>query len=286
MEDHDESGQAGGEDKEQRSDRPEEIGGGHEKPTERHQEGAEEPDGRVVHPRKRGSRSSSLRDPEALAKLEAAAEHAGLSLEGLVDLVADSGALTLPSDGLTQRFTVKELGIGLWTDLQKVAKDERPAWYGKLTPVQRRCIIVACKDRGFSSYAIGKDLGLTQDDVMRVWSKHADELGAQVVGMRLTTIAGQLHLAAERAQNGAMEKGDNALFWRIAKDVVKIYSDLGIVDRATHKIEVTHKFDEEKQVEIAAMVELEEKKKLRIEEIKRSEDEVVEDAPQIGDYDS
>jgi hypothetical protein len=260
---------------------PEDAGGSHP--------AADEPEvgvGRLVRPRRRGSKSSPLRDSEALAKLGVAAKAAGLTLEDLVNLVVDSGALTLPSDGITQKFTLKDLGLALWTDLQKVPKTVRCEWYKKLTPVQQKAVIVTLKDRGYASWTISTDLGISQDEVMRTWSKHADELGAQVVGMRLTTIAGQLHLAAERAQNGAAEQGDNRLLWQIAKDLVKAYADLGIVDRAVHKVEVTHKFDEQKQAEIDAMLELQDMERKRDEELKKIEVGSYDEAPPLEDYDT
>ncbi len=241
---------------------------------------------KVVRNRKRGRRSSPLRDPGSLAKLSVAAKAAGLTLEDLVNLVVDSGAVTLPPDGMTMEFTLRDLGLGLYTDLQKQPKPARAAWYGELTKTQQTAVVVTLKDRGYSTMLIGQELDVPQDEVMRTWNKHADNLGAQVVGMRLSTIAGQLYLMGERAQLGASESGDWSLFWRIAKELTKAYADLGIVDRAVHRVEVTHKFDEQKQEEIDQMLKLQDMERKRDEELKKIEVEVYDTAPDLEDYDT
>lgn len=241
---------------------------------------------KVIRNRKRGRRSSPLRDSGALDKLDVAADAAGLTLEDLVNLVVDSGALTLPSDGMTIEFTLRDLGLGLYTDLQKQPKPARAAWYGRLTKTQQTAIVVALKDRGHSSMVISQQLEIKQDEVMRTWNKHSDDLGAQVVGMRLTTIAGQLFLMGERAQEGAQGNEDWSLFWRVAKELTKAYADLGIVDRAIHKVEVTHKFDEQKQEEIDEMLRVRGMERKRDEELKKIEVEVYDAAPDLEDYDT
>jgi hypothetical protein len=117
--------------------------------------------------------------------------------------------------------------------------------------------------------------------VIRAWNEHADNLGAQVVGVRLNTIAGNLMVVAERVQQGAMEKRDFATVWRVQKEFTKVLQELGIVDRAIHRVEVTHRFDEQQQAELEAMVDLRDKKRRRAEEVKMAEVVMVSDADDV-----
>jgi hypothetical protein len=155
----------------------------------------------------------------------------------------------------------------------------RAKWFGGLAPNQKTAVIVTLRDRGFSSQVLAQEFRIPLMEVQQTWNKHADDLGAQVVGLRLNTIAGHLQLMAERATQGAMEKGDHAAMWRIAKELTKMLQEIGIVDRAIHKVEVTHKFDEEKKAELDKMLELERKKATQLENIKAIETVEVEGDP-------
>ena len=211
-------------------------------------------------------------DPNALKTVGAAAKAVGLSVEDLANLIVDAGITALPpSDGITGRYTLKDLGTRLWGTMQQEPRHMRAKWFHGLAPNQRTAVIVTLRDRGFSTQVISEEFKIALMDVQRTWNKHADDLGAQVVGLRLNTIAGNLQLMAERAQHGAMERGDHNALWRIQKEFTKMLADIGIVDRATHKIEVTHKFDEEKKAEIDALVEVEEKRRISQERIKQVE---------------
>lgn len=155
----------------------------------------------------------------------------------------------------------------------------RAQWFGGLAPTQQTAVIVTLRDRGFSSQVIAQEFKIPMMEVQRTWNKHADDLGAQVVGIRLNTIAGNLQLMAERATNGAMEKGDHNAMWRITKELTKMLQDIGIVDRAIHEVHVTHKFSEEKQAELDKMLSLERKKAAQLENIKSIEAVEVEGDP-------
>jgi len=236
---------------------------------------------RRARKRARGPRGSEseLLDHEARATLEAAAEAVDLSLEELVDLVADSGLLALPpSDELTAMVTLRDLGLKLWNSSQLIKRDQRASWFAELLPVQQTAVVCTLRDRGFSSSAIANDFGLDPNEVTKTWHRHADELGAHVVGIRQNTLVGTMQLAAERAMQGAAEKDDWATYWRIQKDLIGTLQSLGIADRAAAKVEVSHKFDEQRQAEMEKLLELERKRLLRGEEIKRIEVEVKTDA--------
>ena len=63
--------------------------------------------------------------------------------------------------------------------------------------------------------------------------------------------------------------------------MVKILQSLGIVDQAIHRVEVTHKLEDNKQAEIQAMLELEQKKNRRRIEIEKSNTETIDPVPQL-----
>ncbi len=230
-------------------------------------------------------------DPDAVKVVAAAAKAVKLSVEDLANLIVDSGITALPpSDGITGRYTLKDLGTRLWGTMQECPTHMRAKWFHGLTRTQQTAVIVTLRDRGFATQVIAEEFKLSQMKVVQTWNKHADDLGAQVVGLRLNTIAGNLQIMAERAMHGAMEKKDHAALWRIQKELTKMYGELGIVQRAAHQVEVTHKFDEQKKAEIDALVALEEKRRLSLENIKTVEATVVEgdDVPEEfkEDYDA
>lgn len=212
-----------------------------------------------------------LAERNVLELLERAAKHVGLeSAEELANLVVDSGVVAMPpSDEITDAYTLKDLGTRLWGTMQEQPKSSRASWFHGLSPVQKKAVIVTLRDQGFSSHVIAGELKVDLMEVIRTWNKHADDLGAQVVGIRLNTIAGNLQIVAERAQQGAMQKEDFSAMWRIQKEMTTMLQSLGIVDQAIHRVEHTHKFDEQKQVELNALLELEDKKRRRGEEVKR-----------------
>jgi hypothetical protein len=219
-------------------------------------------------------------DPDALAVVGSAARAVGLSVEDLANLIVDAGIAALPpSDGITGRYSLKDLGTRLWGTMQEHPPNMRAQWFGGLTTTQQTAVIVTLRDRGFSSQVIAQDFKIPMMKVQQTWNKHADDLGAQVVGLRLNTIAGNLQLMAERATQGAMEKGDHATMWRITKELTKMLQEIGIIDRAIHKVEVTHKFDEEKKAELDKLLELERKKAAQLENIKAIEAVEVEGDP-------
>ena len=216
-------------------------------------------------------------DPNAVRIVAAAAKSVGLSVEDLANLMVDGGITALPpSDGITGRYTLKDLGTRLWGTMQECSTHMRAQWFHGLAATQRIAVIVTLRDRGFATQVIAEEFKIPLMEVQRTWNKHADDLGAQVVGLRLNTIAGNLQIMAERAQHGAMEKGDHSSLWRIQKELTKMLQEIGIVDRAIHKVEVTHKFDEQKAAEIDALVDIAEKKRISQERIKTVEATVVE----------
>lgn len=212
---------------------------------------------------------SALLEPDALAKAKAAAEAVGLTVEQLGDLLVDSGLYAMPPDGVVQRFTLEDLGMRLWSTMQSVPRSRRYKWFEGLTVTQQSAVVVVLRERGFASATIANDFRIDPMEVTRIYNKHADQLGAQVVGLRLDTIAGHMQLAAERAQEMAIERHDPRAFWAVEKEKIGLMQDLGIVDRAVHKTEVTHRLDENQVQEIEQLANLRRKQEVRRNELQR-----------------
>lgn len=227
---------------------------------------------------------SFLTDPTVMTKLNAAAEAAGMTPEQLVNFIADSGLLALPpSDGTTHSYTLRDLGATLWTSMQKRSVTERRAWFHKLVPNQQKAVVVHLRHFGFSTMTVANELDFPLHRVREIWSQFADDAGAQVVGTRLNTIAGNLQLVYESAMEGLAQTGDHAGRWKMAKELAQAWQSLGIVERAVQKIEVTHKDGsiEEKSAALKKLLELEQKKQRRMEEIKQIEANVYEPEPEV-----
>ena len=209
----------------------------------------------------------ALASPELLAKLTRAADAAGVTLQQLADLVFEAGVKPVQTtDGITQVYTLEDLGMRLWGSMQAVPKTQRAEWFRQLVPKQQTAVIVVLRDQGYRTEVIARELELDPVDIIRTWNTYAGQLGAQVVGIRLDTIAGQIQMAAERAQEMAIAKADHKGDWSIEKDKVGILQTLGIVDQAVRRVEVTHKLDDQQRAELDALADLQAKKgKRRIE---------------------
>lgn len=228
--------------------------------------------------------ASALVDPAVGKRLALAAEAAGLaSVEELASLVVDSGAIALPpdGDGVTERYTLEDLGVQMRTQLSAVMPEDRPEWFDGLVETQRFALVSVLRARGYSSTSISNDFGIDPISVNKIYARYGDELGAQVVNVRLNTLVGQMQLAAERAGEGAMQKEDWGTYWRVQKEIIALLQSLGIVKKAIQKVEVAHTFDDQKSAELEALLELERKQQARRAEIKDAEFTVTDAVPAL-----
>lgn len=231
--------------------------------------------------RPRGKRTA-LVDPKAKSRLAAAAEAAGFeSIEELVDLVVDSGALSTLPDGVSEVYSLEDLGVQLRAQMSAVAPADRAAWFDELVETQKISLVTLLRARGYSSTVIARDFGINEIEVNKLYARYADDLGAQVVNVRLNTLVGNMQLAAERAQEGAMQKDDWATYWRIAKELIGLLQSLGIVKQAIRKVEVAHKFEDQQKAEVDALLELERMKRDRLEELEESKKDVEDEVPAL-----
>jgi hypothetical protein len=224
---------------------------------------------------------SALVDPKAKERLQDAAAAAGCTLEGLVNLVADSGLLGMPpeGDGVTETYTLEDLGAQMHAQMPPTHRD---SWFAhELVETQQVALVSLLRARGYSSVVIARDFGMTELVVNKIYARYADDLGAQVINVRLNTLVGNLQLAAERAGEGAMEKQDWGTYWRIQKEMIALLQSLGIVKQAIRKVEVAHHFDDQKQAELDDMLDLERMKAKRLEEIKTADFQVTDEVPQL-----
>lgn len=231
--------------------------------------------------RKPDLRILGLGDAQLMERLEKAAEAAGVStVEELVDLVVDSGVSARPPvDGLTQRFTLEDLGARLHAVAVTRPRSARAEWFDKLVPTQKTAVVTTLRHRGYSPLSISNDFGITELEIERIYSQNRTELGSQVLGIRLDTLVGRIWAAKERAQEMSMKKNDAATFWRIEKDATGVLQDLGVVKRAAHRVEVVDKAADVKAAALERLVSLAEKKALRRKEIAVVGAEVVEALP-------
>jgi hypothetical protein len=216
-------------------------------------------------------------------RLQKAADAAGLSLQELVDLAASSGfgSDAAQAPGLADRLSVKQLGHGLFVQLHNnKLPEDRAKFVRGLTPTQQEALVVHLRTEGRSTQTISSDLGLPHKFINQAFQKHADDTGRNLVSIRLSTILGATQLAAEKAAELALAKDDPSTFWRIHKDLVAILQSVGIVDKAAQKVdhEVSVKLGEdEKKAILDRMLEMREKQRLRVEEIKQADAELLQE---------
>lgn len=213
---------------------------------------------------------TALVDPKAGERLAAAAKAAGFaSVAELVDLVVDSGALSITPDGIGEVYTLEDLGVQMHAQMPVPA--QRVEWFAALVPTQQTALVTLLRARGYSSTVIARDFGIDEITVNKLYATYVDDLGAQVVNVRLHTLVGNMQLAAERAAEGAMRKDDWATYWRIQKELIGLLQSLGIVKQAIRKVEVAHKFEDQQKAEVDALLELERKQRMRREEIRKAD---------------
>ena len=220
---------------------------------------------------------SELVSDEAAAKVEKAAGAVGLSVEELTNLVADSGLMAKPpSDGITEVMSLQDLGKRLHTVAITHPVGERQKWFAGLLPTQKMALLTILRERGYATAVIAQEYGVAPMEVVEAHNQFADQLGKNVINIRLSTIAGNMQLAAERAQQGAMEAGDWSTYWRIQKELTMLQQSLGIADRAAQKIEIDSKISigiEEKEEEIKKIVAMAERGTQRRIEIDQAREE-------------
>lgn len=232
-------------------------------------------------PTKADLRILGLGDDRLMERLKKAAAAAGVAtVEQLVDLVVDSGVSARPPvDGLTERFTLENLGLRMWSVAVTKPRGLRAEWFEKLVPAQKTAIITTLRHRGYSALSISNDLGVPETEIEKTYAQNRTELGAQVLGVRLDTLVGQIWAAKARAQEGSAGKGDWATYWRIEDSSTKLLQELGVLSRAAHRVELTVKAADAKAAAVGRLSVIAEKRAVRRLELQTLDAEVVEELP-------
>jgi len=227
---------------------------------------------------------------DAMKVAAKAAASVGLTVQQLADLMVDNAITALPeTDGITEKYTLEDLGKRLWVQFSGQPRSKRAGWFDGLSDPQKTAVIVVLRDRGYSSIAIANDLQVSQDSIQRTWNAYASQMGSQVVGVRLDTIAGQLQAVYERASHMAADADDHNALWKIHREYLAALQSIGIVDSAIHRTEVTHKLDAGQMAELEKLASLRNKQGIRQAEIKlvESEDVKTDTIPSdVADHDS
>lgn len=216
----------------------------------------------------------------AKATLEKAAAAVDLTLDQLANLVVDSGVLAaLPQDGLTEQFSLADLGNHLTVSMGQMAKTARPTWFKGLSPVQKAAIVVHLRVNGCSVHAVSQEFVVHPDKVQNIYNEYVDKVGQNTTNVRLTMIVGQMTIVAERAQQGAMQKDDWGTYWRIQKELIANLQSLGVVDKAAHRVEVTHGLADRAKENIERLASLRMKQHARQREISVVSSETTDAVP-------
>tara|TARA_R110000803_G_scaffold48198_10_gene100115 strand:- start:9289 stop:10026 length:738 start_codon:yes stop_codon:yes gene_type:complete len=214
----------------------------------------------------------SVANPDAVAIAQKAADAAGLDLQGLADLLIDNGLVSMPPpNGIQKSYTLQDLGDRLWGAMQCERPSNRHTWFDHLSDPQKVALIVTLRTRGFTPLAIANDFNITERKVRDTFGAYANDLGAQVVGIRLETMVGNLQLTFERAMQMASEAGDFSAMWKFQKELVSTLQSIGIVERATQNVHHTHDLSEESLHELDELAALQNKKRVRLENIAEHE---------------
>lgn len=224
---------------------------------------------------------TALVDPDATKRVTEAAKAAGFrSVHELIDFIADAGLIGLPpADGITERYTLEDLGLRLWATMQARPIAKRAEWFHELAEQQQVSLVTVLRNRGFSCNNIARQFEIPERKVRQWWNKHADHLGAQVVGTRLNVIVGELQARAEQSIDELTRLGKPKEAFSVQKDFVGLLQNLGIVERAAQHVHHTHDVGEQTMQEIESLVAIREKKAAAQERVKSIDAEVIEEPP-------
>lgn len=215
-----------------------------------------------------------------MSKVQAAVEASGLTAAELLQ------ALTAEVDpreaaeqnAVTEDVTLAEMGFSLHQQLSRRDDDEQAEFFRGLTKQQQGALVGHLTNEGFAPSSIALSFGVPEVRVRELWEEFADKLGQRITGIRLQTLVGKMTASAEKLYEQAVKDRKLNLAWKIQTDTVKILQDLGVVDRAAYRTEVTHKLElsEDDEREMDELLELRRRRKEAIERVKRIDAEVSE----------
>jgi hypothetical protein len=202
--------------------------------------------------KRRAAPASLLTDPQAAARLEAAAQAAGLDLDGLAGLLIDAGLVRPEKDGIGEVLTLESLGSRMYAMMVEVSTEDQADWFKSLLKPQQVALIVNLRKKNFSSSTIAKTFDVGANTVSRIYNEYASSLGANVLEMRGSALAGiiqermesltEMIFTPDSEGGNSMSKTDQVrLAWSIMKEGVSLLAKLGLIEQAPTKIEITQK---------------------------------------------
>jgi len=231
-------------------------------------------------PSRKKTKSNPLADPSLRERVEEAAESIKMSPAQLLDALQKtlSPSEAQEHNGDVEDVTLDDIGRALTIQQNMLEDDEKREFWKKLTDIQQGALVAHLTHTGFAPTSIALAFGVSERTVREYWDQYSDRLGQRLQGIRLQTIVGNLQSRAEQLYEEARRTGKLNLAWKISMDHIKMMQDLGAVERAVHRSEVTHKLElteaQEREYELAA--ELRQKRLKAQEEIKRIQADPVE----------
>lgn len=225
---------------------------------------------------------------ETQSKLQKAAEAAGfIDVAEMVLALHEGGHLAeLPDQRLltVEERTLAEVGNSLAITIRATPQEQQAKLYGKLSQVQQGALICNLWREGFSPANIALNLGVSENHVRQLWHEYADQIGSKVSGIRLNTLVGEMTSRMEENYQGLLQDGKRKQAWDVYSEWIEKMQDLGLVERAVYKQEVTHKLhlDQEGQMELENILSIRAKRAAAQEQMKRITAGVVEQENENG----
>jgi hypothetical protein len=219
------------------------------------------------------SRTPTASNPELAQKIQAACAASGLTPS---ELLTALGSQTAPAE---VPGTFGDVAQELHQMI--TGREDKPAFFERLTAQQQGCLVAHLHTRGFRWVTISSQLGVTVEKVKLMVDEYGRQLGTSIMSQSLQTIVGDLAARHAERYSMAMEGKDYKAALAMDQAWVKMALDLGVVERAVQKHEVTHSLENDVSDEIERIVTLREKAKYR-EEQKALIERQVEETTEYG----
>lgn len=220
-------------------------------------------------------RTRATSDPELAAKVEAACKASGMSKGELLTALAGEKPLEVPG-------TFEDAARDLY---QMLSCAEKPAaklaFFERLTEQQRGILVAHLAARGFTWLTISHQVGIPEGKVKQLVDEYAQQLGYSIMSQSLEAIVGDLSSRHAHRYAMALQEGDYKAMLAMDQAWVKMALDLGVAERAAQRFEVSHTIEDNVKGEIERMLDIERKKRFRLEQ-KEIIDRKVEDTTEVG----
>ena len=196
---------------------------------------------------------ANLADPALRRRLESAARHAGFgSPAEMLQAGIDGGVAHEIEErpDVTDEMSFERLGEVLARHLRMHPRAGQYDFAASLTETQRNALIVQLRREGQSSPTVASALGISRQEIDEVYRKFRDAVGDAVIGVKLSSILGELQNRYEMTVEALTEKGDHKGAFQITKEFIKLLQDTEIVQRAAARVEHMHErtaTDDEKE---------------------------------------